>query len=110
MAELRGKIARLLDICLSMDIDKSTYEAKHSELQNALSTNERELSALKKLVESITYNEDKTVTIAYKAPFRHFIRPEVVALKNESDPRRFYILMRPLGESNPCCGNENPES
>lgn len=43
-------------------------------------------------------------------PCKYCIRPEIFAIKNEPDKNQAYILMRPLGESNPCCGNENPES
>ena len=148
LSETRNKIARLLDIRLSGQIDKDVYDAKNAELHAALEASERQLAAtkradedvmaeirriadtflnlpkiyaqatpagkgaiLRQLVEKIVVNEDKTVTLYYSEPFCFFVSPEMFALKSEPlDSGRIYQIVRPLGESNPCCGNENPES
>lgn len=47
LAETRGKIARLLDIRLTGQIEKDIFDIKNAELHAALAANERELAATK---------------------------------------------------------------
>ena len=47
LAETRGKIARLLDIRLTGEIDKQLFDEKNAELHSVIKENETELAAMK---------------------------------------------------------------
>lgn len=52
---------------------------------------------LKRLVDKIVFNEDKTVTLHYQEPFNLFITPEIFELKTgPSDPVQILTVLRPV--------------
>lgn len=60
--------------------------------------------------ESIEMNEEKKLSLTFRSPYREFLDKEILQVCGSDDTVRIRPLLRPLGESNSRCENENLES
>lgn len=73
-------------------------------------TEEAKAKILRSMCETAVIDKKKGAELKLKHPYVRFVKEPILAQCQTDNPVRHHTLMRPLGESNPCCGNENPES
>jgi|JI10StandDraft_1071094.scaffolds.fasta_scaffold01502_40 site-specific DNA recombinase len=70
----------------------------------------RKVRIMRAMCEEAVIEKDLKVSLKFKETYRPFITDEITQNCRTGNPVLIQTLLRPLGESNPCCGNENPES
>lgn len=79
-------------------------------LEYAKAAAQQKMKILRRMCHEAIVDKNSQAELRLKEPFARFISSEILEICQTTESVRHHPSMRPLGESNPCCGNENPES